>query len=296
MADEERPAGRGADEERLMSILTPGRTRVMGIINVTPDSFSDGGDHATPAAAIEHGRRLLAEGADLLDIGGESTRPGAERPSLDDELARVVPVIEALAADGAVLSLDTMRAEVARAGVEAGATIVNDVSGGLADAAMLPTVATLGVPYVAMHWRAHSTQMTQLTHYDDLVADVVAELTARADAALAAGVAREQLILDPGYGFAKTPDQNWPLLAHLDAFEQLGFPLLIGVSRKRFLGELLADEQGLRPPKQRDDATLALTTLLAQRGVWAVRTHTVRPHRDAIAVVERLGAAREEHP
>ncbi len=266
------------------------RTLVMGILNVTPDSFSDGGLWLDTADAVAQGRRLVREGADIVDVGGESTRPGAERPALADELARVIPVIEALAGDGAQVSIDTMRAEVAEQAVAAGATIVNDVSGGLADPDMLDVVAQLGVGYVAMHWRGFSDVMAELTHYDDVVAEVIAELATRRDAALAAGIAPEQLILDPGIGFAKEADHNWALLSHLDRLAGLGHPLLVGVSRKRFLGSLLADSHGPRPPQERDDASLAITTLLAEQGIWGVRTHTVRPHRDAVAVVGRLRA------
>ncbi len=272
------------------------RTLVMGIVNVTPDSFSDGGQCLATADAIRHGRSLIAEGADIIDIGGESTRPGAERADLQVELDRVIPVVAALAAEGAVCSVDTMRAEVAAAAVAAGAAFVNDVSGGLADPAMLATVAGLEVGYVAMHWRGFSNVMTRLTDYGDVVGDVASELAARRDAALAAGIAPERLILDPGLGFAKEPDHNWALLAGLDRLRGLGFPLLIGASRKRFLGALLADGDGPRPPRERDDATLALTTLLAQQRVWAVRTHTVRGHRDAIAVAERLRADAAQEP
>ena len=272
------------------------RTLVMGIVNVTPDSFSDGGQCLATEDAIRHGRSLIAEGADIIDIGGESTRPGAERAGLQVELDRVIPVVAALAAEGAVCSIDTMRSVVAAAAVAAGASYVNDVSGGLADPAMLATVAGLEVGYVAMHWRGFSDVMTRLTYYGDVVADVASELAARRDAALAAGIAPERLILDPGLGFAKEPDHNWALLAGLDTLRRLGFPLLIGASRKRFLGALLADGDGPRPPRERDDATLALTTLLAQQRVWAVRTHAVRAHRDAIAVVERLRAEATQEP
>lgn len=268
----------------MRQLFDPGRTLVMGILNITPDSFSDGGEFVAADAAVAHGHELLAQGADLIDVGGESTRPGAARVSTPGELARVVPVIRELAAAGAFVSVDTTRAEVARAAVEAGAVIVNDVSGGLGDPDMLAVVAELGVPYIAMHWRGQSDVMQNLAVYDDVVTDVRAELAARRDSALAAGIAAEKLVLDPGLGFAKTADHNWTLLAHLHALVELGHPLLVGTSRKRFLGELL----DARPPKQRDDATAALTTLLARQRVWAVRTHTVRAHRDAIAVVERL--------
>ncbi len=259
----------------------------MGILNVTPDSFSDGGEHLAFDAAIAHGRRLLAEGADIIDVGGESTRPGAERAPVDVELGRVLPVIRELAACGATVSVDTMRAQVAAEAVAAGAALVNDVAGGLADPAMLATVAELGVGYIAMHWRGHSTVMQRLTQYDDVVADVATELAARRDAALAAGIAPDRLVLDPGLGFAKTGDHNWALLARLGELQALGQPLLVGASRKRFLGELLAVGDQPRPPKQRDDATTAITTLLAERGVWGVRTHAVAAQRDAIAVAQR---------
>jgi len=256
----------------------------MGIVNVTPDSFSDGGEFASTAAAVARGRALLGDGADVIDVGGESTRPGAARVEPAEELRRVVPVIRELAADGAVVSVDTTRAEVARAAVAAGATMVNDVSGGLGDPAMVATVAELGVGYVAMHWRGPSAVMQRLSRYDDVVAEVADELAQRRDSALAAGVAADRLILDPGIGFAKTAEQNWTLLARLADLAALGCPLLVGVSRKRFLGELLDS----RPPKGRDDASVALTTVLAAEGVWGVRTHTVRAHADAIAVVQRL--------
>lgn len=264
------------------------RTLVMGILNVTPDSFSDGGEHLGFEAAVAHGRRLLAEGADIIDVGGESTRPGAQRAPVEVELGRVLPVIRELAAAGATVSVDTMRAQVAAEAVAAGAALVNDVAGGLADPAMLDTVAGLGVGYIAMHWRGHSTVMQQLTQYDDVVTDVATELAGRRDAALAAGIMPDRLVLDPGLGFAKTADHNWALLARLNELEALGQPLLVGASRKRFLGELLAEGGEPRPPKQRDDATTAITALLAGRRIWGVRTHDVAAQRDAIAVAERL--------
>ncbi|MEZ5127552.1 MAG: dihydropteroate synthase [Micropruina glycogenica] len=270
----------------MRQLLDQGRTLVMGIINVTPDSFSDGGDYASTERAVARGFDLIEQGADLIDIGGESTRPGAQRVDARGELRRVVPVIRELASGGAVISVDTMRAEVARAAVEAGAAVVNDVSGGLGDPAMLPAVAELGVGYIAMHWRGQSDVMHNLAHYDDVVADVRSELSDRLDAALDAGIELDQIVLDPGLGFAKTTEHNWTLLAGLDQLASLGRPLLIGASRKRFLGDLLDG----RTAKERDDATLALTVLLAERGVWAVRTHTVRAQRDAIAVVGRLAA------
>ncbi len=262
----------------------------MGILNVTADSFSDGGEFLNVDAAVAHGRQLAADGADLVDVGGESTRPGAQRVPAEVEAARVLPVVERLSASGVPVSVDTMRAEVAAAAVRAGAVLINDVSGGLADPQMLDAVAAAEVPYLAMHWRGPSDQMQDLAHYDDVVAEVTAELSDRVDAAVAAGIRRDRLVIDPGLGFAKTADHNWALLTHLDDLAELGLPLLIGASRKRFLGELLADPDGLRPPKQRDDATVAITTLLAAAGVWGVRTHQVRAQRDAIAVAGRLGS------
>jgi len=261
----------------------------MGVVNVTPDSFSDGGRWYETAAAIEHGRQLVADGADLLDVGGESTRPGAERPEVAEELRRVVPVVSALAAEGAVVSVDTMRAEVAEQAVRAGARLVNDVSGGQADPDMLSTVAGMGVPYVCMHWRGQSADMQSRAEYADVVADVVAELGDRVSAALAAGIAGDRLVVDPGFGFAKTAEHNWELLGRLGELDALGLPLLVGVSRKAFLGTLLADGSGNpRPALQRDDATLALTTVLARTRVWGIRVHAVRASRDAVSVVERL--------
>lgn len=261
-------------------------TIVMGVLNVTPDSFSDGGRYANATAAIAQGERLAAEGAAIVDVGGESTRPGAGRVSADEEQARVVPVIAALARQGIVCSVDTMRGDTARAAVEAGARLVNDVSAGLADHAMLKAVAELGVDYVAMHWRAPSDVMQQHAVYADVVAEVRAELLARRNAALAAGIAPQRIILDPGIGFAKTSEHNWELLRHVNAFQALGHRLLVGVSRKRFLGELL----GGREPQGRDAATAAVSTWCALHGVWSVRTHEVSAQRDAVAVGQRLGA------
>ena len=264
----------------------------MGVVNVTPDSFSDGGRWLAPDAAIAHGRDLLADGADILDIGGESTRPGATRPLVEEELGRVVPVIAALAQEGATVSVDTMRAEVAAAAVAAGATVVNDVSGGLADPRILGVVADAGVRYVAMHWRAHADHMRDFAVYDGpggVVAAVRDELASRLDAILAAGVAAEQVVLDPGLGFAKRPVHNWQLLRDLGALSVLGRPLLVGASRKSFLGQLLADRRGTpRPVGEREHANTALTVLLAQQGVWGLRVHDVRAARDALRVLERL--------
>jgi dihydropteroate synthase len=267
----------------------PGRTLVVGVVNVTPDSFSDGGEWFDLGAAITHGLDLLAEGADIIDVGGESTRPGATRPEVAEELRRVLPVIRELAAAGACVSIDTMRAAVAAPAIAAGARLVNDVSGGKADDRMLHLVAESGVPYVCMHWRGHSEDMQCKASYADVVTEVIAELGQQLDEAVSAGVAADKLIIDPGFGFAKTGEHNWHLLQRLEEFDVLGRPMLAGVSRKAFLGGLLADSEGSpRPAKQRDDATTALTTVLALRRVWGVRVHSVRAGRDAIAVARRL--------
>jgi dihydropteroate synthase len=276
--------------------LTPlGRPRLMGVVNVTPDSFSDGGRWDTTEAAVAHGRELLAEGADLLDIGGESTRPGATRPLLTEELDRVVPVIEQLAAGGACVSVDTMRAAVAEAACRAGARVVNDVSGGLADPDILRVVAAYDVTYVAMHWRAHSDRMQELAVYDGpggVVGAVRDELAERVAAAVAAGVPERRIVLDPGLGFAKTGEQNWQLLGGLEQIAALGRPLLVGASRKSFLGTLLSDGDGPRPVAEREHANVALTTLLAARGVWGLRVHDVRASMDALRVISRMDAER----
>lgn len=265
----------------------PGADRplVMGILNVTPDSFSDGGLHLAPGDAITHGLALSAQGADLVDVGGESTRPGAQRITAQQELDRVLPVIEALTAAGVPVSIDTMRASTARAAVAAGACVVNDVSGGLADEEMYGTVADLGVHYVAMHWRGHSTDMDALATYGDVVAEVCAELLERVQAAEAAGVRRERIIVDPGLGFAKQTDHNWQLLNALPTLVALGLPVLVGASRKRFIGSLLADSDGApRPFADRDGASDAISALAAAAGAWAVRVHDVARTRDAVLV------------
>jgi len=267
----------------------PGRTLVVGVVNVTPDSFSDGGEWLEPNAAIAHGLELLDEGADILDVGGESTRPGATRPEVSEELRRVLPVIGELVAAGACVSVDTMRPEVAEAAIAAGVRLVNDVSGGQADPAVLRLVAESGVAYICMHWRGHSEDMQSKASYADVVADVIAELRTQLDEADGAGIAADKGVMAPGFGFAKTAAHNWELLDRLDEFDVLKRPLLIGVSRKTFLGRLLPNPDGSpRPPKLRDDATTALTTVLALRRVWGVRVHSVRASRDAIAVAERL--------
>ncbi|MCY7401521.1 MAG: dihydropteroate synthase [Nocardioides sp.] len=261
----------------------------MGIVNVTPDSFSDGGLHASTETAVAHGLALLEQGADIIDIGGESTRPGATRPLVAEELDRVVPVIRELATAGAVVSVDTMRSEVATAALEAGARIVNDVSGGLADARMLEVVADAGAHYVAMHWRGHSDRMTELTDYPDGVVETVRrELGARRDACEAAGIGRDRLVLDPGLGFAKLAAHNWELLSCLDVLDGLGCPLLVGASRKSFLGALLARDGEPRPVDEREHAHVALVALLAQRGVAVLRVHDVAATADALRVVAAM--------
>jgi dihydropteroate synthase len=269
------------------------RPVLMGVVNVTPDSFSDGGSWFQPAAAIAHGRALVGDGADLVDVGGESTRPGAERPSVREELRRVLPVIEALADEGVVVSVDTMRAEVAAQALDTGAAVVNDVSGGLADPDMVPLVAERGCPYVAMHWRGHSTQMQSRAVYADVVGEVCAELGARRAAILAAGVTPERLVLDPGLGFAKHAPHNWALLAHLDALVALGQPVLVGASRKTFLGRIGVPEGAdPRPPTDRDVATAVTSVVCADAGVWGVRVHDVAATRDAFAVLREVAAHR----
>lgn len=265
----------------------------MGVLNVTPDSFSDGGLYADADAAVAYGTAMRDEGADLVDVGGESTRPGSDRVNADEETRRVLPVISALSRAGVPLSIDTTRAAVAAAALDAGAMLVNDVSGGLADPDLLRVVADARVPCVLMHWRGHSKQMNQLASYDDVVADVRRELSERVDAALAAGVDSGQIVIDPGLGYAKTGAHNWTLLAHLDALIELGFPVLVGASRKSFLGSLLPDpDGGPRPPSGREDATTATTVLAALAGAWGVRVHRVRPNVDAATVVAAAEAAR----
>jgi len=266
-----------------------GRPVVMGVVNVTPDSFSDGGEWFEPQAAVDHGRLLMAQGADIIDVGGESTRPGAERPSVQEELRRVLPLIEVIAAEGATVSVDTMRAVVASRALAAGASIVNDVSGGLADPDMVRVVAQAGVPFVAMHWRGHSVEMQGRAVYDDVVAEVCAQLAARRDALLAAGVAPGGLVLDPGLGFAKLAEHNWSILARLDVLQRLGHPVLVGASRKTFLGRLGVPEGGVpRPPAERDAATAATSVIASLAGVWGVRVHDVPATRDALAVVSAV--------
>ncbi|MBA2892160.1 dihydropteroate synthase [Nonomuraea soli] len=273
------------------------RCLVMGVVNVTPDSFSDGGLWFDEETAVRHGFELVAEGADIVDVGGESTRPGAARVSLDEELARVVPVISRLSAEGVAVSVDTMRAEVARAAVEAGARLVNDVSGGLADPDMPRVVADTGVPYVVMHWRGHSHSMDSRAIYDDVVGEVREELAKRVAMVLAEGVSESQIILDPGLGFAKTAEHNWAVLAGMDRLLELGYPVLIGASRKRFLGRLLADPDGTPRSFDRSDAaTVAVSALAARSGAWCVRVHEVGPNADAVRVAAAWRRAAEDQP
>jgi dihydropteroate synthase len=265
----------------------------MGVVNVTPDSFSDGGQWFREADAIAHGLELAGSGADIIDVGGESTRPGAPRVSEAEELRRIGPVVRELARQGTVVSIDTTRAAVAAAAILAGASLVNDVSGGLADPEMARLIAEVDVPYVVMHWRGQSADMDRRAVYEDVVAEVRAELTSRVSALTGAGVDPARLILDPGLGFAKQPAHNWALLTRLDEIGDLDhpdapFPLLVGASRKRFIGRLLAGADGQpRPFDQCDDATVALTTLAATSGAWCVRVHAVPGNVDAVAVAAR---------
>lgn len=266
---------------------------VMGVLNVTPDSFSDGGSWFDRDAAVARAVELWHQGADLVDVGGESTRPGAERVDPDVEINRVVPVIRELAPTGVPLSVDTSRAAVAAAALEAGARVVNDVSGGLADPAMTRLVADAGCPYMIMHWRGHSRDMQELATYGDVVADVCAELRARVDEALTAGVAPDRIVLDPGLGFAKTPVHNWELTRRFDEVVALGYPVLVGASRKRYLGELLAEADGTpRSADGREAATVATSLLAVAAGAWGVRVHDVRQTADALAVWRASGSPR----
>ncbi|MEU1088562.1 dihydropteroate synthase [Streptomyces sp. NPDC005576] len=268
------------------------RCAVMGVVNVTPDSFSDGGRWFDTTAAIKRGLALMADGADLIDVGGESTRPGASRVDEDEELRRVVPVVRGLVAEGAVVSVDTMRARVAERSVEAGGVLVNDVSGGLADPDMVRVVAETGAPFVVMHWRGFSESMNARAVYADVVGEVVTELRERMDAVVAGGVAPERIVIDPGLGFAKDTAQDLALVAHLDALHDLGRPLLVAASRKRFLGRTLAGPDGTPPPaRERDAATAAVSTISARAGAWAVRVHEVRASADAVRVCRAVEGA-----
>jgi dihydropteroate synthase len=278
-----------------VQLLHPGRCVVMGVLNVTPDSFSDGGCFADRDSAVAHGLAMAAGGADYVDVGGESTRPGADRVDAAEERRRVVPVVRELASAGVRVSVDTTRTEVAAAALDAGAVLVNDISGGLADEGMAALVADAGVPWVLMHWRGHSRDMHTRAEYGDVVAEVCAELSARVDAAVSAGVDAARLVLDPGLGFAKEAAHNWALLAALPRVVALGPPVLVGSSRKSFLGRLLAAPDGaLRPAAGRDAATLAATVLAAEAGAWGVRVHDAAASADAVAVVAAVQRAREE--
>lgn len=264
------------------------RVRVMGVVNVTDDSFSDGGHYLDTDRAVEHGLALAAEGAAIIDVGGESTRPGAVRIDARVETARVVPVVKELASQGITVSIDTMHAGVARSALESGAQMVNDVSGGRADAGMAPLLAEADVPWVLMHWRSVSAEHPhKAPRYRDVVAEVRAELMAGVDDAVAAGVNPAKLIIDPGLGFAKTGQHNWALLHALPDLVATGVPVLVGASRKRFLGSLLAGPDGeVRPPDGRETATAVISALAAVHGAWGVRVHDVRATVDALRVVD----------
>ena len=274
------------------------RPNIMGVVNMTPDSFSDGGAYNSVELGLAHSKSLIEEGATILDIGGESTRPGAERVALDEEIARVVPLIEALkqqawfVESGCEISVDTMNAQTAVAAVAAGANYVNDVSGGLADPAMHKAVAATGAKYILSHWRGFSDQMDQLNNYNDVAADVVAEIAEQVSIAVANGIPRDRIIVDPGLGFAKDVAQNWHLVARLDLLEGLGLPVLVGASRKRFLASTLdSDAPASVDNNRRDLATAVLTALLLQRKLWGLRVHNVQATNDTIKLVEALRLA-----
>ena len=295
-------APRGAYAERMSNQSGRGhiaglpdwdRCAVMGVVNVTPDSFSDGGRWFDTTAAVKHGLEMVAQGADLVDVGGESTRPGATRVDESEELRRVIPVVRELASEGVVVSVDTMRAPVAEQALAAGAALVNDVSGGLADPAMIPVVADAGAPFVVMHWRGFLEGGNVRGVYDDVVTEVVDELHARVEAVLAGGIAPDRIVVDPGLGFSKDAEHDLTLLAHLDRLRGLGHPLLVAASRKRFLGRVLAGPEGAPPPaRERDAATAAVSALAAQAGAWAVRVHEVRATADAVRVARAVEGAR----
>ncbi|MER7045615.1 dihydropteroate synthase [Streptomyces jumonjinensis] len=268
------------------------RCAVMGVVNVTPDSFSDGGRWFDTTAAVKRGLDLVSDGADLVDVGGESTRPGASRVDEEEELRRVIPVVRGLAAEGVTVSVDTMRATVADRAVAAGAVLVNDVSGGLADPAMVPAVASAEVPFVVMHWRGFSEDMNSRAVYGDVVGEVIAELRARMDAVVDGGIAPELIVLDPGLGFAKEAAHDLALVAHTRDFQALGRPLLVAASRKRFLGHVLAKNGAAPRARERDAATAAVSAIAAYEGAWAVRVHEVRATADAVRVARAVEAAR----
>ncbi|BAC72384.1 MULTISPECIES: dihydropteroate synthase [Streptomyces] len=284
-------SGRG----RVAGLPTWDRCAVMGVVNVTPDSFSDGGRWFDTTTAVKHGLDLVTEGADLVDVGGESTRPGATRVDEAEELKRVIPVVRGLASEGVTISVDTMRASVAEQALAAGAALVNDVSGGLADPEMIPVVAAAGAPFVVMHWRGFLAGGTIRGTYDDIVSEVVDELHARVEAVLEGGIAPDRIVVDPGLGFSKEADHDLTLLAHLDRLRDLGHPLLVAASRKRFLGRVLAGPEGAPPPaRERDAATAAVSALAAHQGAWAVRVHEVRATADAVRVARAVEGARSE--
>ncbi|MEU5089060.1 dihydropteroate synthase [Streptomyces sp. NPDC021356] len=282
-------SGRG----RVAGLPAWDRCAVMGVVNVTPDSFSDGGRWFDTTTAVKHGLDLVAQGADLVDVGGESTRPGATRVDEAEELRRVIPVVRGLAAEGVTISVDTMRARVAEQALAAGAALVNDVSGGLADPAMVPVVADAGAPFVVMHWRGFLQGSTVQGSYADVVTEVVDELHARVQAVLEGGIAPGRVVVDPGLGFSKDAGHDLTLLAHLDRLRGLGHPVLVAASRKRFLGRVLAGPQGAPPPaRERDAATAAVSALAAHAGAWAVRVHEVRATADAVRVARAVEEAR----
>ncbi|SDK42671.1 dihydropteroate synthase [Streptomyces indicus] len=268
------------------------RCAVMGVVNVTPDSFSDGGRWFDTTAAVKHGLDLVAQGADLVDVGGESTRPGATRVDEAEELRRVIPVVRGLASEGVTVSVDTMRARVAEQALAAGALLVNDVSGGLADPAMIPVVAEAGAPFVVMHWRGFSEDMNSLAVYEDVVGEVLAELRVRLDAVVEGGIAPERIVVDPGLGFAKNAEHDLALVAHMRELRALGYPVLVAASRKRFLGRVLAAPGATPPPaRERDAATAAVSAIAAHEGAWAVRVHEVRATADAVRVARAVEGA-----
>ena len=277
------------------------RPLIMGVVNITPDSFSDGGDFLSADDALAHALELVSQGANIVDLGGESTRPGALRVKIEEEQARVIPVIESLMANEnfvvsrAQISIDTMNSETAVLAVQAGATIVNDVSGGLADEEMFRALQPLSCKFIISHWRGFSETMDSLNNYESVAADVAKELRARVSKAIDAGISRDRLIIDPGLGFAKDITQNWHLVARLDELEKLDLPILVGASRKRFIaGALEPDSQGQVSNQRRDLATAVLTALLLQRKLWGVRVHNVSTTLDAIQVVEALAVANQD--
>ena len=262
-------------------MTTPSRPELWGVLNVTPDSFSDGGLFTDSQRALEHARELVDQGASVVDVGGESTRPGATRVSAEDEISRVIPVVAALSSAGVRVSVDTMRATTARAAIDAGAGIINDVSGGLADPDMFALIADSDANYVMMHWRGHSDTMDDRAHYDDVVAEVAQEVTARVNLAVEFGISADQILLDPGLGFAKTPAHNWQRLRNLSDAIPGPSRVVVGASRKRFLGEVVSGEH---EPRDRDGVSAALGVLLADQGVFALRVHNVTAHREALDV------------